>query len=348
MQILELLKEIDFELVSYARQDRLSMEALERINANTKDTFSQSQSLDNECQLWSEERRRAVYRLREISREWSQSIEEIPQLKLAIIDEPIYFAPLLEKLKRLGIPILAICHNLETLAPTQIEVDPARSLFNKEIDLLTKCNLVITISREENFLLHNLGINTFFFPYYPVKPILSRLLQVREKREKTKKKGILLLGNTLNLQTRQGMKKVILFWQSSKLFQKEGKLIVAGYGTEQHLKSDYNRKAVEFLGTLSNDRLDSLLNTVRACLCYQEKGAGALTRICEMLIAGVPVLANPHAARSYYNVNGVIEFSDLNNLDQALKKAESVEGHISIPASPNSFDLFSEIKNISK
>ena len=135
MQILAALKGIDYELVSAANQDRLSIEALERINANTKETFSQSQSIDNEYQLWSEERRRVVYRLREISREWSKGIEQIPQLKLAISDDPIYFAPLLKKLEHLGIPILAICHNLETLAPTQIEVDPTRSLFNKEIDI---------------------------------------------------------------------------------------------------------------------------------------------------------------------------------------------------------------------
>jgi len=33
-------------------------------------------------------------------------------------------------------------------------------------------------------------------------------------------------------------------------------------------------------------------------------GSGALTRICEMLCAGVPVLANTYTALSYYNMKG--------------------------------------------
>lgn len=349
MQILEVLKRLNCqcEVVSTQRKDRLSMEVFKRIEANMKKAYYQSLSLDNEYKLWSEKRRKGVCCLREISKEWSRSIEEIPRLKLTILDDPIYFTPLLETLRQCSVPKMAVCHNLETLAPTQVGRDPNWSLFNKEIDSLAQCDMVITISREETFLTHSLGIKkTVFFPYYPVDPILNRLLQIREKRKKAKKKGILLLGNAINLQTRQGMGKVISFWQSPRLFREEGKLIVAGYSTELYLKKDYNSSAVEYLGTLSNNKLDRLLCTVRACLCYQDKGAGALTRIFEMLIAGVPVLANSHAARSYYNMNGVIEFRDLNDLERALKQIDMLEGQTPIPPEPNSSYLISEIKKI--
>lgn len=345
MQMWEILKELNepSEVVSTQRKDHLSKEALKRIEKNI--TLDMD-IVDREYRLWSDMRRKAVYHLREISREWCRSIEKIIQLKLAAMDDPIYFIPLFETLKKYNIPIIAFCHNLETLAPEQLEDDPNRTLFNKEIDLLAQCHLVITISREETFLLHNLGIKALFFPYYSVKPILNRLLRVREKRKKTKKKGILLLGNALNLQTRQGMEKVILFWQSSGLFKREGKLLVAGYSTEKFLKNGVNNDTTEFFGTLSSDRFDNLLCNVKVCLCFQESGAGALTRICEMLIAGVPVLANSHAARSYYNVDGVIEFFDLRDLERALNQVDELDGQIPIPQKPDSSHLVSEIKKI--
>jgi len=60
------------------------------------------------------------------------------------------------------------------------------------------------------------------------------------------------------------------------------------------------------------------MSSVKALLCYQNSGSGALTRICEMLIAGVPVIANSHAARSFYNKKGLIEFSVLEDIDSVL------------------------------
>ena len=298
-----------------------------------------------EFKKWSPKYRGVVSRLRRVSGEWANLLG-LPGLSLALVDDPIYFVPLLEKLKECNVPVIAACQNLESLVASQVEPDSTLYLFKKETDLLSRCHLVITISREETFLLHNLGIKTGFFPYYPVKPILNRLLKVRKKRKKTGKDGILLLGNAMNIPNRRSMEKVIAFWQSSELFKKEGKLLVAGYGAEQFLKIDYNSDVLEFLGTISNNELYSLLCTVRACLCYQEKGTGALTRICEMLIAGVPVLANSNAARSYYNMNGVIEFRNLHDLDKALKQIDRLEGQIPIPLEPNPSYLVSEIKKI--
>ena len=314
MQITEVLKELtsEYELISTQLQDRLSKEVMKRIEDHC------AAASENEYMFWSEKRRIPACRLGEISREWSQQIiTDISRLKLVVIDDPIYFIPLFEKLKQFNIPVVGICHNLESLATEQVAAAFQRPLFSKEIDLLAQCHMIITISREETFLLNNMGIHTVFFPYFPVVSISTRMLQVREKRTREDKEGILLLGNVLNLQTRQGIEKMINFGESNKLFQKHGKLIVAGYGTGKYLKNT-SRNAVAFYGELANDEMDRLLTRVRAVLCYQETGAGALTRICEMLIAGIPVLANSHSARSYYNMNGVIEFNELNDLAGTL------------------------------
>ncbi len=348
MQMLEAFKSFNTGVISTARADRLSRKAIRKVTANVEKTINEDDILGIEYKMWSRDRRAYVCRLRGFAGEWTQSVTELPEQGIVFLDDPIYFTPLLAELKRCRVPAAAVCHNLETLASGQVEVNSAPLLLNQEIDLLSQCDLVITISREETFLLNNLGINSLFFPYYPVKPILDRLLRVREKRKDKKKQGILLLGNTNNLPTRQGMERMMAFWQSNALFRGQGKLIVAGFGTEKHLSRYVSKDAVEFPGEMSNKALDRLLCTVRACLCYQESGAGALTRICEMLIAGIPVVANSNAARSYYNMSGVIEFHDLSQLEKVLKQVDRFDSRIPIPSAPDTAHLVSEVKEVMK
>jgi hypothetical protein len=65
-----------------------------------------------------------------------------------------------------------------------------------------------------------------------------------------------------------------------------------------------------------------------------------------MLIAGVPVLANTHAARSYYNMKGVLEFRELDELSEALKQADQFDGDISLPQAPDCAALSLAIQRI--
>ena len=87
IQMWETLKRLKSEchVVSTQRKDFLSMEALKRIEKNIP--------MDNKYRLWSEKRRKSVYRLSEISREWTRSIREIPRLELAVLDDPPPFPP---------------------------------------------------------------------------------------------------------------------------------------------------------------------------------------------------------------------------------------------------------------
>jgi glycosyltransferase involved in cell wall biosynthesis len=158
---------------------------------------------------------------------------------------------------------------------------------------------------------------------------------VRENRGKTGKDGFLVIGNTGNLQTRKGMETLGRYWQENQLETVGGKLLLGGFQSNGFFTPGQFGSSVEFLGTLPNDTLDSILARVKAVICYQENGAGALTRICEMLMAGVPVLANSYAARSYYNMKGVVEFRELNELKEALKQVDKLEGEIPVPATPD-------------
>lgn len=343
MQVWEILQGLGCELVSSARSDRIAPDAWKRIRKSIK-TMS-----DTGCRMWSPQRREAVIRLGEIARTWGRAIDTFPNLDLVFMDDPIYFLPLLEILEKRHIPVVAICHNLETLAASQVEKGAAKGLFLKELEVLSRCRLVITISREETWLLDNLHIHSFYLPYYPLQPVLSRLVAVRREREKistSSRSGILMLGNAINLSTLEGMNRVIQVWQEKHLDRLDGPLLVAGYNADKMFKPDSFPGSVRFLGTLTNEELDRWLGQVKACLCFQESGTGALTRICEMLIAHVPVLANSHAARSYYHQPGVIEFAGLDHLEEVIEKIDRMGENIPLPTPPNARELIAQVKRI--
>lgn len=293
---------------------------------------------------WADGHREHVYALTFAARRWVRLLRSQKGIKTAFVDDPIYFAPLVKHLVGLKVPVVAICHNLESLSAAQVKPAGQMTLLKKELELLSLCAAVITISREEDFLLGNMGINSCFFPYYPVAPILERLKTVREKRRSSSKKGLLALGTVFNAPTRDGIEKLIAFWNRRGNERAGEKLLIAGYGTDS--MKDQNSKWVEVLGPLEEEDLDGALTSVKACICYQEKGAGALTKIPEMLIAGVPVIANSRAARTYYNTAGIHEFHDFESIGEVFDRAQD-SGDCPAPVRPDKAALLNVLSRLS-
>lgn len=348
-QIYEMLKAVipDIQLISNQRGDRIPKKTRQKIKEMSyRNDFLAPAPLSWSLRKWSAEHKDMVYRLKKHAEIWTGTITELPELDIVIMDDPIYFLPLFKKLRRLGIPIIAISQNIESLSSFQVGKKWLLSLLKEELGILRQCHLVITISREENFLLNNLGIRTLYIPYYPVEPILGRLLAVRRQREDNRKDGILMVGSAKNLPTRDGMAQVAAYWHKNHLDKTIGKLIIGGYKSETYFDPGSYGDAIDFRGTLTNEDLDNLLARVKAVLSYQEKGAGALTRNCEMLIAGIPVLANTHAARSYYNMKGLFEFRELAQIEEVLKQIDAFNGDIPLPPVPGVSSLETEIKKI--
>ena len=294
---------------------------------------------------WSREHKQKVNRLCALSAEWARQLD-LSVLDLAFVDDPVYFFPLTERLKKIGVPVVAVSHNIESLASHQVNRRYRQHLFNREVEILAACDLVVTISREEAWLLKNLDINALFFPYYPVEEILNRLLAIRKNRKKTKKRDFLLMGTTINEATRQGMFSVIDHWKRQELFREGDRLLVAGFMSDIFLKEIKSEKNIEVLGPLPDEELDRIFGSVRANIVYQDWGSGALTRIMETLAAGVPLLINSHAARSYHNMTGVIEFNALHELGDLFREIEKVEMRFPVPPRPDAAFLTTEIERI--
>jgi hypothetical protein len=302
---------------------------------------------EGDYNLWNKSHKKYFYSLRKVSKRWANSLMPDKEISFAMLDDPIYFSPLLKKLKEYKIPIVGMCHNIESLVPGQVKTERQRKLFGKEIDCLKLCNLVVTISREDYITLNNFDVNAFFLPYYPVEAIARRMLKIRDVRKSNIKNNFLLVGSAKNKPTEKGLLRFVKAWNEYNFEDLGETLLIAGYDTED-LSGYIKGQKIQLLGALSTEELDHYLSTVKACICYQEDGTGALTKIQEMLIAGIPVMANTHAARSYYGADGLIEFSGFDGFKESFNKIKQIKERISIPDPPEVRYFYKTLKQFTR
>lgn len=251
-----------------------------------------------------------------------------------------YFIPYLAKKK--GKKIIALPHNLESLIPESVSLVTNKKTpngFLKEIEVLKKCDAVFTISREEQWLLSLFGVKAFYLPYYPLKAVQQQLLQIRERRKERKRTNcVLMLGSALNWPTRIGMQQVMDIWG---VIKDAPQLRVAGYYTTQRLKVSSDN--VIMLGELTNGQLEEEMYKADCLLINQPPTTGALTRIVEFLIAGVPVVVNEPSARSYWGTDGIYVYLDNDDLERLM---QSDFGEPQIPSEPDVTEFLNKIYDL--
>ena len=223
-------------------------------------------------------------------------------------------------MKAAGAKIIGYPHNLESLVPTQIDsVTHKQSPYwlYEEIERLRQCDEVYAISKEETWLLQLFGINAKYFPYYPPKDIERELLKIKAQREKRKQnngKQYIVLGSAVNPPTRMGMQRLVDYFENHK--NNNYTIHVAGYQTEMLKVAE--QTAIVNHGTVSTEKLTALLIATDGIIIYQPTTSGALTRIVENRIAGIPIYANFGAARDFYNLSDVHIFNDMDELERLL------------------------------
>lgn len=229
---------------------------------------------------------------------------------------------LAEVLHNFQIPFVALPHNIESLVQGSKSVISGKispHWLAEELSYLKQADHVFTISREEQWLLATHHIQASYLPYYPPAELKNSLLKIRDKRAEHKANGtqhrkqLLLLGTFYNAPTYNGYLNLIN--QIKHLNNIE--INVAGSGSEQ-LRKIFSQKNIKIWGTVSTPQLHELLVTCHQALVHQEPTSGALTRIPELLLAGVPILANTVAARSYYDLNGITVYNDTGRLIELI------------------------------
>lgn len=250
---------------------------------------------------------------------WKQYLEELLKThkKLTVVYEAslysdyalVYVCHLL-KIKIIGIP-----HNIESLVIGQqspITKEKAPNWFAQELTLLKTCDEVFTISREEQWLLSLHGISAKHLPYIPSQQVLETCATIKEQRLSSDKKYYLSLGTASNPPTLEGFKILISFFEDEAIIEE---LLIGGYQTEiikQTIDSLTNN--VKLLGSLDTADLKQLMIHCKAMIVHQVPTTGALTKIPEMLLSGIPIICNTAAARNYFNTEGVYVYDTKEDL----------------------------------
>ena len=146
MQMVETLVDLNVQVVSAPRGDGVEAAAFSRIEEESRNLNTATGNPSPGLALWSTQRRRGVFRLKEIARAWKENTLLFKELSLALVDDPLYFPSLVQALEKKGIPMVAVCHNIESLSAGQVAEDSAMRLLEQEIGILKSSTLVITIS----------------------------------------------------------------------------------------------------------------------------------------------------------------------------------------------------------
>jgi len=233
-----------------------------------------------------------------------------------------YLMPYVTKSR--GQRIVSLPQNFDSWAN---RFDPSKRKENleslsDEVKHLAQADRIFCISREEQWFLRLCGLNSDYLPYYPPSSVVSYLLKVREVREKNynnrnldfnRPKNFLVLGSYNNIPTKVGMLELVK-WLKSIDEEFSFDVEIGGFGT-QNLKNEIEvGSRFKILGTLSNEELFSVMVRTSAILVHQTYGLGSLTKIPEMLIAGIPVIANSIASRSHFDYDGIHVYENCQEL----------------------------------
>lgn len=279
-----------------------------------------------------------------ISYNYTKNLQDFfkrPEKTLLIEGTIEEFQVLFTLAKRYKKDVIAFPHNLESLVPKSrylIGDGEKMAAFSNEIKCMQSCKAVFCISQEESWLLRLWGINAYYLPYYPPKQTETYLLEIRRERlaRKTPTKCILMAGSALNGPTAQGMQQVMNYWK----YIDGCELRVAGYGTIENLRQPQSGN-IQMLGAISDQQMREEMINCDALLILQPPTTGALTRIQEALLAGIPVIANDNAARDYHHIGGIYEYANIEELQDILSK------DLNIPAQPKQID-YTNLLNLIK
>lgn len=214
-----------------------------------------------------------------------------------------------------GMRVIAVIHNLESLVPNQpCPIRPSqRDWLDLELRLLADAEVVFCHSRWDQWFLRLRGIDARLLPYFPAATRYEALHQVRVEREASAPaKLVVVLGNALNPPTKLGMVSQIAMLKRHAFELNGIDFHFCGEGTKE-IGSMCDIPNTRFHGYVDEATLQKLLVSARAVWFHQPATTGVVTRIADMLVAGVPVVANSFAARSYEEADGVYGY-DLDQL----------------------------------
>jgi len=222
---------------------------------------------------------------------------------LCIVDDP-GFSKVINLNQSQDIPTICMMHDFESFDYSPLYKDMDVKIRNSvfmdfvnEVDIYSKCDLSLSISKVEAGFLSGLGLPASHYPYYPVGDIRERLLAIRSRRAKESQnlRQILVLGGSSHPPTGIGMQWFLQNLATDYPLDNV-QFIFAGHGTDKFTKTYGSISFAEFKGYISESDLADLLTRVNAVLVLNHTGFGSITRVPDMACAGVPVICTKHVS----------------------------------------------------
>lgn len=222
------------------------------------------------------------------------------------------------------LPLIALPQNIESLVSyypktNLLSYAQVSSMLGSELKSLAKANLVVSISEYDSWLLSCFGIESLYLPYWPCVDIERSCLQIRDARAQALASDdfVLMIGSAVNPPTAHG---ILQFLEALSHYQQffDREIIVVGYSTDTILCQISLPSNVRVLGSIDNKRLNSLLTSCKCVLIHQEYGTGSLTKIPELLLSGVPVVASRVACRNYSDNNDILIYNEIRDVFDIL------------------------------
>ena len=218
---------------------------------------------------------------------------------------------------------MAAPQNFDSLTPGMASAWTGRDSpdwFKEELNELRHADAIFVLSAQDRWLLSLYDLHADVLPYHPPADVQERLLELRRERSERPdaRTGVLALGTMGSEPTARGFRDLLrLIEGSSRMRSIAASIEIAGYGTER-LRTAFEPTGARVVGTVSEADLDMLQRDARALLVHYVPAPGALTRIPEALLAGIPVVANRHAARGYETMSGVHVYDGPEELAELL------------------------------
>jgi hypothetical protein len=216
--------------------------------------------------------------------------------------DPVAFAALKDAGVKIVVTLMAV-GSLWRERPSTIS-GAYPGMFLTEIDSLRLADAVFCISREEQWLLSNLGIAAGYLPYFPDE---ERERALADERAARPARGggseFLICATRGNTDTVDSFREQAT-WIRESVPEGAAVFHVTGNQTES-VRDIWSDPRFVFHGTCPEDEFVALKARCRAICLHSQKGLGAVTRVPDMLLAGLSVIANGPAARSFLDAGGV-------------------------------------------
>jgi hypothetical protein len=236
-------------------------------------------------------------------RSYSHNARREGLLPAVVLESGGYEPVAIAALKAQGMTVAAVMPAINSLwlgRPNPI-TGPYPNAFHAELRALKMADHVFAIAREEQLLLSNFGVWARYLPYFPDAERAASLLGERGARA-PRPREFLICATRGNTDTAESFKEQVAWIEvaapAGAVFH------VTGHQTES-LRELWSGPRFQFHGTCPDDLFAEVKARCAAVCIHQRAGLGALTRVPDMLMAGLAVVANGAAARSFIGMAGV-------------------------------------------